>query len=1140
MSDKIYIGNHRYRMPAGKVRGKVMIIDGVEYYVIENYDLMDPFLMSIVSNSDHWMYISSTGGLTAGRKNPDCAIFPYYTDDKIHESYLTTGSKTIILHGSEDKQLLWEPFSDCYRGVYNLQCNLYKNLTGNAVIFEEINKDLNLIYRYEWMNSESFGWIKKSTLINTSKQPVRITVVDGIRNILPYGVNRQMQNDMSTLVDAYKKSELELPAGLGIFRLASIPVDRAVPSEALKCTTVWFTGYKPMSLLLGEKKLKEFERGNIPEMEKESKGARGCYFTVGDFEIKPLETITGYYVIELEQDSSEVEKLVSLLENKEDLPAMIEKDVALGTEKLHHLVSLADGIQVTADKMSCIRHFSNVLFNSMRGGLFENIYEISREYYERHLDRFNKKVSQEHKKWLAEIPDSIQLDKLLEKAKESKDRDLLRLTYEYLPLSFSRRHGDPSRPWNRFDIRLKEENGTLSYSYQGNWRDIFQNWEALAFSYPGFLPSMISRFLNSSTVDGNNPYRISSDGIDWEIPDPDDPWAYIGYWGDHQVIYLLRLLELAYEFKPGQLNEWLDLQIFSYANVPYRIKQYHEIIRDPYNTIEFDEEKNSEIERLCTVLGADGRMVMDAEDKVLKASLTEKILVSLLAKVVSFIPGAGIWMNTQRPEWNDANNALVGNGTSMVTLYYMRRMIFFLRELYNRSEQEKYSIRSEIYELFSSISNILLERRKEVADDLGDNLRKNITDEIGRVGSIYRVKAYNGFSGSFNDIAGRRMIDFLDLVSGYIDLSISDNRRKDRLYNAYNLIDIDRTSIKVIPLHEMLEGQVAALSSGIMNPGEVAELIERMYNSKLYRHDQDSFMLYPDKKLKSFRSNNVIKRNDVLSSRLLMQLVNDGDKTIIDKDIKGKYHFNGLLKSSEYLHSALDALNEKYRFLLEEERELIAGIYESVFQHKQFTGRSGSFYKYEGLGCIYWHMVSKMLLATGEYVIRAYREDCDRNTREKLVSLYYRIRSGIGIDKSPSSYGAFPGDPYSHTPSMRGVQQPGMTGQVKEDIVSRYLELGIKIENGRMYFNPVMLRRKEFLKDGDGHEHLVFTFCNTPIKYIIGEDAVVKVYYKTGEVIILDDSALSYEMSQLVFGRSGEIKNVDVTIPGNKIHETSG
>ena len=35
------------------------------------------------------------------------------------------------------------------------------------------------------------------------------------------------------------------------------------------------------------------------------------------------------------------------------------------------------------------------------------------------------------------------------------------------------------------------------------------------------------------------------------------------------------------------------------------------------------------------------------------------LLVLLLARFFNYIPEAGLWMNTQRPEWNDANNALV-------------------------------------------------------------------------------------------------------------------------------------------------------------------------------------------------------------------------------------------------------------------------------------------------------------------------------------------------------------------------------------------------------------------------------------------------------------------------------------------------
>ena len=404
MSDKIYIGDQELRLPKGEIKGRLLSVEGQEYYVIENYDLMDPFLMSVVSNSDHWMYISSTGGLTAGRKNPDCAIFPYYTDDKIIESYSTTGSKTIILATSSGRRFLWKPFSDHYNRVYNVKRNLYKSVEGNRVIFEEINKDLKLAFSYSWMNSESYGWIRRSSLQNISGSRMDISIIDGIRNILPYGVTQGMQTELSTLVDAYKKSELDSETGLGIFRLASIPVDRAVPSEAIKCTTVWHAGFPVDAILLSDRQITEFEKGVAVEKESESKGVSGCYLTVADFLLKPGEAKTMYLAIEIEQDSCDVENLVHLLKTSSNLPGLLMLDVEHGTESLTALVKMADGLEETGERMSCIRHFSNVLFNSMRGGVFENAYEIKRDYFEKHLHRFNKKLTQENKFWLSTLP----------------------------------------------------------------------------------------------------------------------------------------------------------------------------------------------------------------------------------------------------------------------------------------------------------------------------------------------------------------------------------------------------------------------------------------------------------------------------------------------------------------------------------------------------------------------------------------------------------------------------------------------------------------------------------------------------------------------------------------------------------------
>ena len=71
-------------------------INGEPYFKISNSDAMRPFFMSIVSDSNHWLFIASNGGLTAGRKNSEYALFPYYTDDKITESAEVTGSKALF------------------------------------------------------------------------------------------------------------------------------------------------------------------------------------------------------------------------------------------------------------------------------------------------------------------------------------------------------------------------------------------------------------------------------------------------------------------------------------------------------------------------------------------------------------------------------------------------------------------------------------------------------------------------------------------------------------------------------------------------------------------------------------------------------------------------------------------------------------------------------------------------------------------------------------------------------------------------------------------------------------------------------------------------------------------------------------
>jgi hypothetical protein len=122
---------------------------------------------------------------------------------------------------------------------------------------------------------------------------------------------------------------------------------------------------------------------------------------------------------------------------------------------------------------------------------------------------------------------------------------------------------------------------------------------------------------------------------------------------------------------------------------------------------------------------------------------------------------------------------------------------------------------------------------------------------------------------------------------------------------------------------------------------------------------------------------------------------------------------------------------------------------------------------------------------------------------------------------------------------MSGVQQPGMTGQVKEDIISRFFELGVQVQNGQITFCPVMLTDADFLPSNlsplasagspkkpafwgalnlsPEYGELRFSYCGTEIIYR-------KTAHGTGSV------TLTPEQSKHIFARDGEIKQLIIEL----------
>jgi hypothetical protein len=1140
-----------------QVNIEVVQIENETFFKIANHNLMRPFLMSIVSQSNHWMYILSNGGMTAGRKNADLALFPYYTEDKLTDLAEVTGSKSIFQINDGVRTVAWEPLTEHCDRQFQISRNLYKSQCGNKILFEEINHDLAITFRYQWNTSNLFGFVRKAELINHSKNDYSVSMIDGLQNILPHGVSSYLQNNTSNLVDAYKRSELHPETGLGIFALSAIISDRAEPSESLKANVAWSSGIQNSGHLLSSLQINDFRKFKKIKHETDIKGEKGAYFICADFDL-PKSSLKDWKIIaNVNQDQSQIIGLGHAILKDPELDQKLEDDIRSGTELLMQQLAQADGLQYSADQFKDSRHLSNVLFNIMRGGVFDENYQIEKKDFSWYLAHANKQLFNRSADFLKRLPAVFNKTELEGELLDCNDVDLIRLSKEYLPLKFSRRHGDPSRPWNKFSINTHSEtDGSKILDFEGNWRDIFQNWEALVYSYPGFIEGMIFKFLNASTFDGYNPYRITKDGFDWEIVEKDNPWSNIGYWGDHQIIYLLKFLEFAQQYQPDILSNVFHAEYFVYAHVPYRIQSYHEILIDPKNTIEFDVETDKRIRKEISDLGADGALLKLENGEIYHVNFLEKILATTLAKISNFIPEGGIWMNTQRPEWNDANNALVGNGVSMVTLYYLRRFLSYFSQRLSQIEKKDVYVSTELAIFFDKLNTIFENHQNLLEGPFSNADRRIVVDALSHAGSDFRDTVYEyGFSGRKTLKKVDEISKFMHLSLFYFDHTIRANKRADDLFHAYNLLTIHRhQEMSLDHLSEMLEGQVAVISSGYLNSGETLRLLDALRASELYRADQNSYVLYPDRGLPGFLNKNIIPPDLLARSVLLQSLIEKNNQQIVIRDVNGQSHFNGSFKNAGDLNDALTGLESgDFREWAIKDRNLILNIFENVFNHKSFTGRSGTFFAYEGLGSIYWHMVSKLYLAVQEACLRAINNREESTLTDRLVAHFYEVGNGIGIHKSPELYGAFPTDPYSHTPLHRGAQQPGMTGQVKEDILVRFGELGIQMKDGIIHFRPTILRRSEFLKShAKAHFFnvfnipvsfqleagmLAFTYCQVPVIYCLSTRAALDVYYSDGARSAFDGSSLDLQTSQKIFQRTGEILKIHVFIEEESLRE---
>ncbi len=1112
--------------------GGITVEDGLEWYRIDHVDHLEPFLANVTSPYDHWLFVSSSGALTGGRRNAGHALFPYETDDRLHRSGGRTGPVTIVRarRGSDDAEVLWEPFAP-HVPLGVVERSLAKTVEGDRLRFTERHPGLGLTFHATWSTSQEHGLVRHCRLELDAEAPdTTLSLLDGLVDVLPAEVELALQQSSSTLVDAYRRSELDAASGLAVFSLEAAISDHAQAAEAMTANVVWSRGLDGATVALSDRQVRTFRSGRALRAEPLATGVKGAFLQAVEATLAPGGTLAWVVVADVSLDHVAVASRRRWLLDEADVVGHVDQAVQRSHDELVRLAAAQDALQRTADREADAHHFANVLYNAMRGGAFLDGHVVEVDAVREAIAVRNAPAGERYARVAAGLPGRTTIAEL--RAHVAGDGELLRLVNEYLPLVFSRRHGDPSRPWNRFEIPTRTEDGRPVTGYQGNWRDIFQNWEALLHGFPDYLESAVSKFLSASTRDGHNPYRIDHEGVDWEVPE-EGSWGNFGYWGDHQVVYLLRLLEALDRFRPGVLEGALGRRAFSHADVPYRMRSWDAIVADPKRTLDFDWDRQREIDKRVVDLGTDGRLVPGPDGEVHHASLAEKLLVPALAKLANLVPGGGIWMNTQRPEWNDANNALVGNGLSVVTSFHLRDYLAFVLGLLERTELAEVPVDPVVLDWLRATRTALEAHEHLLAPEaIGPRERRSLLDALGGAYGAYRAAAYDEPPAAPDTAAVDELAEVVRTALAHVEVVTSTAEREDGLLDAYRLLVLGEGTAEVRPLYPMLEGQVAALDSPTTSPRRAAELVDALFASDLHRQDHGSFVLYPDRRPPSFLERNRVPLAEL--PELLRPLAEGAGDGLLRVDADGVVRFAARIGNRDDL---LDALADAG--VDEPTREALLDLHEQVFDHRSFTGRSQSMYRYEGLGSIYWHMVAKLLAAVQRRLAAVDDRD-DPELRERLRRGYHRIRDGLGFRQPVAVQGAFPLDPHSHTPAHAGAQQPGMTGAVKEGVLVRLGELGVEVADGVVGFRPVLLRHDDFLTSsepwaplGEGGAlapgTLGFTWCGVPIVYHLADEPWVRVVGPDIEVAA-PGCVLDPRTSRLLTSRSGAVSRVDVGV----------
>jgi hypothetical protein len=875
-------------------------LDADNRFVIDQYNDLAPFasfLPGIAGTLGRpaWAFYVNRGQAIAsfGVRNKDGAFLEFFPADKSYQLTPSRGFRTFLKIADGDQTQTHEPFQ-CGAGS-EVKQRLY--VTPHEVGVEEINPQLGFRIRadiFTLPEASVAGLVRRVTITNTSEQARKIEIVDGLPQVLPFGMNQWILKFMSRTSEAFMRVE-GVENNLPFYRLKVWPTDSPQVEPVIACN--FFAGF----LNGGRTRvLVDAERvfglaGDFSRPERFFANANLDF----DNQVAGNQTPSAFQALTVELQSGQSQVFYGFYGHAES-QSVFEQFIAEADKEGYFEAKREVNRRLVED-------ITQRIFTATAKPLFD---AHARQCY---LDNGLRGG------FPREVPGDAQL---------------------YL---FGRKHGDLERDYNDFllqDTPYSEGNG--------DFRDVLQNRRMDVFFDPALDTKNIRYFFNLVQPDGYNPCSLRNSRFVVDAPQTlahhftqfadleqllsrefkyaelwqvlhgaENPESVIkeilaqaqevedaefdrGYWSDHWT-YLVDLL-ISYEAifpdrLPGLFLEKTYTFFDSTHFVVPRAQKYVVTANGvrQYGAVQGSPEKesliNSRSHRRHQVRAQRGH------GEIVYTTLLGKVLTLVANKLATLDPfGVGIEMEADRPGWCDALNGLPGIfGSSVNETIELKRLTDFTSKAL-ADAVGAFSLPTELAVFIEGLEALL--NRPNLTPDL-------FWQESGAQKEAYREKVFMGFDGAERVLSIAALQNFLATVSNYLDAAIDKARMPEGIvtYFSYEAEQYQETAdgkaaatrFKQKPIPLFLEGFVHALR--IAEPKEVRRLYDAARNSELF-----------DRKLGMYRVNEPLGENALDLGRI------------------GVFNYGWLENGSIFLHM-------HYKFVLEMVRAgLVEEFYEQIEQ----------------------------------------------------------------------------------------------------------------------------------------------------------------------------------------------------------------